>query len=110
MTKPRLLALPVLAVALLLGGASTAGSTTGGAEVDPELTAALTAAADAEVVVTFAHDGPPSAADVAALRDVGIAGGFTFQAHPMAGVVATADQVDALAARPEVLSLYLNDQ
>jgi serine protease AprX len=110
MTKWRLLSLPVLVVALALGGASTAGSTTGGAEIDPELTAALAGATDVEVVVTFAHDGAPKATDVAALRDVGITQGFTFQALPMAGVVATADQVDALAQRPEVLSLYLNDE
>ncbi|MBD0328929.1 MAG: S8 family serine peptidase [Thermoleophilia bacterium] len=110
MTKRRFLAPLVLVVALALGGASTAGSSVAGAEVDPALTAALESATDVEAVVTFAHEGAPTAADVALLRHVGITQGFTFRALPIAGVVATAEQVEALATRPEVLSLYLNSE
>ena len=110
MTNARLPALLALVVALALGGAAAGSSATGRAEVDSQLAMALASAADVEAVVTFAHEGAPTTADVAALRDAGITQGFTFRALPMAGVVATAEQVDALAERPEVLSLYLNDE
>jgi len=108
MTKARLPALLGLVLVIALAGPSTGTPATAVAEVDPQLTAALASAPEVEAVVTFAHEGAPTAADVAVLRDAGITQGFTFQALPMAGVVATADQVAALAERPEVLSLYLN--
>lgn len=103
---PLLLAL----LAALVLGAPGAGSTAGDrAAIDPQLTAALaTATGPVEVVVTFKGDGAPTAADVAALRDAGISTGATFQALPMAGVLATGTQVEALAAAPEVASLYFN--
>jgi serine protease AprX len=60
------------------------------------------------VVVTFQGDSAPSAAQVDLLRQVGVTTGITFRSLPIAGVLATAGQVNALAANPEVRSLDLN--
>jgi serine protease AprX len=108
--RARFLVLLSLAAALLLVAATsqTSASATQ-AFVDPQLRDALASTTEpVEAVVTFTHDGAPTAADVAALRDAGITRGFTFQALPSAGVLATAEQVDALAASPEVASVYSN--
>ncbi|UOQ74296.1 S8/S53 family peptidase [Hymenobacter cellulosilyticus] len=42
------------------------------------------------------------------LRELGISKGLTFQALPIAGVLATAAQVEALAQNPQVKSIYYN--
>ena len=105
----RLPLLLALFAALVLGAPGAGGSAADRAAIDPRLTTALaTATGPVEVVVTFKGDGAPTAADVAALRDAGISTGLTFQALPIAGVLATAAQVEALAAAPEVASLYFN--
>jgi subtilisin family serine protease len=62
-----------------------------------------------EVIVTFEGEGPPDAAQLEALSGLGL-GGVHFRALPIAGVVATADQVEALAALDSVRSLWLNEQ
>ena len=108
MTRTRFPLLLALLAALVLGSAGASSSATEGATVDPRLAPALAAGGTAEVVVTFRGEGAPTAAAVAALRAAGITTGVTFQALPMAGVLATAGQVEALAASPEVSSLYLN--
>lgn len=110
----RTLRLPLLlamVAALVLGAPGAGSSAADRAAIDPLLTAALaTAIEPVEVVVTFQGEGAPTAAAVAALRAAGITVGRTLQALPMAGVLATAAQVDALAGSPEVASLYLNRQ
>lgn len=79
------------------------------AVVEPRLLTALSAAdGPVEVIVTFWGDGAPSAGMIDLLRQAGITAGVTLRALPIAGVLATAAQVEALAARPEVRSLYLN--
>jgi serine protease AprX len=108
--RARFLVLLSLAAALLLVAATsqTSASSTQ-ALVDPQLREALaTTTEPVEAVVTFTHDGAPTAADVDALRQAGITRGFTFQALPSAGVLVTAEQVDALAASPDVASVYFN--
>lgn len=103
---PRLLALVAV---LVLGSAGAGSSAADRAALDSRLVAALAAAdGPVEVVVTFEGEGAPTAADVAALRGAGITTGRTFRALPMAGVLATAAQVDALAASPAVSSLHFN--
>ena len=62
-----------------------------------------------EVIVSFDGDGPPSAAQVDALRNLGLKG-IHFRSLPIAGVVATPYQVAQLAALPGVRSLWLNDR
>ncbi len=96
MLKSRLPLLLALAAALVLGaGTAPAGGS---------------ALAQVEAVVTFEGEGAPSAADVAALQAAGITTGFTFRALPIAGVLATAPQLEALEASPLVASVTLNKQ
>ena len=82
----------------------------GQAVVDPELRAALAASPTAQVVVTFNGSGAPLPAQLSLLQQVGISKGITMRALPIAGVVATAAQVDALAQDPSVRSLYINKE
>lgn len=61
-----------------------------------------------QVIVSF--DGETLSADnINFLENLGL-GGVTFQALPIAGVVATADQIAALDAHEDVRSLWLNEQ
>src|SRR5687768_2088919 len=62
-----------------------------------------------EVIVTYHGDGPVNAAQLDALRTIGV-GGLYFQRLPMAGVVATPAQAQAIAAMPDVRSVWLNDR
>ncbi|ALW83704.1 peptidase S8 [Hymenobacter sedentarius] len=97
-----------IATLLLVG--FKASTSFGQAVVDPELQTAFATSPLAEVVVTFNGSGAPQPEQVAFLRQLGITTGITMQALPIAGVVATAAQVDALAHNPEVRSLYINKQ
>ncbi|MCC2547442.1 S8 family serine peptidase [Hymenobacter sp. BT175] len=77
--------------------------------VDSHLQSALTGpAAVHQVVVTFQGNGAPSAANLGLLQRLGIVHGRTMNALPIAGVLATAAQIDQLAADPSVVSVYLN--
>ncbi|RSK32546.1 S8 family serine peptidase [Hymenobacter metallilatus] len=78
------------------------------AVVDPELRTALAANPTAQVIVTFNGNGAPGLAQLSLLQRLGISRGITLQALPVAGVIATAAQVDALAQNPAVRSLYIN--
>lgn len=79
------------------------------AVIDSHLSNALVSATGpVEVVVTFNGEGAPNLADVTLLRSVGILNGVTFSALPIAGVFATASQVNKLANSSLVKSLYLN--
>lgn len=63
-----------------------------------------------EVVVTFNGDGPPSEQQLNILSETGISLGYSFQSLPMAGIIATPEQILSLASNPEVHSLYFNRQ
>ncbi len=63
-----------------------------------------------EVIVTFYGDNAPSSADVAVLATAGITKGVTMNALPIAGVLATPAQINALAANSSVRSLFYNAQ
>ena len=103
-----LLLLGLVAGALGPATTSVAFATTGPV-IDPELTASLTGPASLhEVIVTFHGDGAPTAQHLALLQQAGITTGITLHSLPMAGVLATSQQVDALAASPAVRSLWLN--
>jgi len=116
MKSVRTLSLLTLVLALVFAIAPTFISGVAQAEaiqttVDSRLRSALaTATSPLQVVVTFQGDSAPSAAQVDLLRQAGITTGVTFQSLPIAGVLATAAQIDALAASPEVRSLDLNYQ
>ncbi len=110
MTWTRLIATWMLATIALVGAPSFRPAHAATlATVDPQLRTALAqATGPVEAIVTFQGDGAPTAAQVALLRQVGITTGITFRSLPMAGVLVTADQVDALAANPEVRSIFFN--
>ncbi len=77
--------------------------------IDRDLLQALqTSLTPVEVVVTFHGDGAPTQSQLSILNKLGITKGITFKALPIAGVLATAAQVEALAANPAVKSVYLN--
>lgn len=95
-----------LATLALLGAGI--GVSFGQAVVDPELRAALATNPTAEVIVTFNGNGAPSLAQVSLLQQLGLTRGVTMHALPIAGVIATAAQVNALAQNPAVRSLYIN--
>lgn len=91
------LLLPSLAAAAVLGDSLKA-----------EL-ANLTAGEALEVIVSFEGDGAPTQSEVDFLNSLGL-GGVTMRALPIAGVVATADQIAALNANPSVRSLWFNEE
>src|SRR5688572_29641437 len=95
------------AIAAALGHAAPVADA---ARLDPRLVSKLAAAGAAdrlEVIVTFPGEGAPSDADLAKLRALGLAGA-SLRTLPMAGVVATPEQVRALAADPAIRSVYWN--
>ncbi|OGX83840.1 S8 family serine peptidase [Hymenobacter glacialis] len=97
-----------LATCLMVG--LSAGTSFGQATVDPELRTALATSPMIQVIVTFNGSGAPQASQLALLQELGITKGITFKALPVAGVMATAAQIDALAQNPAVRSLYSNKQ
>jgi serine protease AprX len=81
------------------------------AQIDPDLKAILETSVDPiDVIVTFRGDGSPSESQLNLLKDLGITQGVTFNSLPIAGVVATADQIKALASSSEVYSIYDNEE
>jgi serine protease AprX len=111
MRKLRLLLALTLAAGVTALSAATTTTAAWQAELDPQLTAAMaTASGSLEVVVTFRGEAAPTALDVQALRAAGITTGVTFSELPIAGALATPAQIAALAARPEVDSIWLNRQ
>ncbi|KAF0140528.1 MAG: peptidase S8/S53 subtilisin kexin sedolisin [Stygiobacter sp.] len=81
------------------------------AVIDQKLRNALAGSTDpVEVVVTFKGDGPLNAIHSTILANAGITRGFLFRTLPIAGVLATSANVQALANNPQVRSLYLNEQ
>lgn len=60
------------------------------------------------VIVTFHGEGAPTDENVNLLKSVGIETGITMQSLPIAGVLATSDQINTLSKDSDVRSLYLN--
>ncbi|MFD2570920.1 S8/S53 family peptidase [Spirosoma soli] len=76
--------------------------------VDAALKTILQTSPVAQVVVTFHGSGAPLPSQINLLQQLGITKGVTLQALPIAGVLATSAQIEALSQRPEVKSIYLN--
>lgn len=88
---------------------SSAVAETQAAKIDSKLISLFSdSAASLEVIVTYKGDGAPTESQIDLLKKAGITKGVTFESLPMAGVVATFDQVKALASNPEVYSIYHN--
>ncbi len=97
---------PLLGFLLFMGSTIAAYSQ---AVVDSHLQSALANPTMLhQVVVTFQGDGAPSAANLQLLKSLGILNGRTMHALPVAGIMATTAQVNALSANPSVVSVYLN--
>ncbi|MGB3260898.1 S8 family peptidase [Paenisporosarcina sp.] len=92
-----------------LQGGKVKASTT--AVIDSKLTKVLeTATGPMQVIVTFKGDGAPTSAQLGILKDLGISTGVTMKAMPIAGILATKEQVNKLAEFDSVRSLYLNSK
>lgn len=90
----------------------TAGQIFAQAKVDSRLADAManiTNTTPLEVVVTFKGNSAPSNLDIEVLSQVGITQGLTMRALPIAGIIATVSQIEALAENSKILSLYLNE-
>lgn len=90
----------------------TAVQTFAQAKVDSRLADAMaktTNTTSLEVVVTFKGNAAPSNLDVNVLTQAGITQGLTMRALPIAGIIATVSQIEALAGNSKILSLYLNE-
>ncbi len=99
----------IIALITILG--QSLQSQSGSAFIDPELISAMQKETGPfEVVVTFKGDGPLTTSQIEFLKEIGIKVGLYFQSLPIAGVLATADQVNLLAQNPDVLSVFLNKE
>ena len=95
-----------LATGLLLSGVALAD-----AQLDPQLLSRMAAAAGTDqlqVVVSYAQSSPVTAAQVAALKSLGIDKGMTMRTLPIVGALATPAEIRALAQRGDVASIYWN--
>jgi serine protease AprX len=61
-----------------------------------------------EVVIVYNQSGAPSGSQLQVLRNLGITRGLGFRRVPVAGVLATRAQINALKQRPDVRSIYGN--
>lgn len=104
--RTRTFRLSALAAGLLFSGISLAD-----AQISADLARKLSTALPGEeltVVVSYAHSGPLSAAEVSTLKSLGLDKGITMRSLPIAGVIGTAAEVKALAKQPGVVSIVPN--
>ena len=104
--KRRAFRISALATGLLLSGVALAD-----AQLDPQLLSRMAAAAstdELQVVVSYQQSEPVSATQIAALKSLGIEKGRVMRTLPIAGVIATAAEIRALALRDDVASIYFN--
>ncbi|MET3695885.1 serine protease AprX [Bacillus oleivorans] len=82
----------------------------GEAHLDPDLDALLKTTIDPiEIIVTFKGTEGPTESQTNLLKELGITQGVTFENLPIAGVLATSEQIEQLLSSPEVFSIYSND-
>ncbi|MGG1675826.1 S8 family serine peptidase [Neobacillus sp. NRS-1170] len=99
----------LLLFSLVLPNLSKAHASVTSAVLDSKLVKALENVTEPlQVIVSFDGQGAPTKGNLDLLKDLGIANGITMKALPMAGIVATKDQINKLAASPGVKSIYLN--
>jgi serine protease AprX len=101
----------VLKLSLLATGLLSSGLALAAAEIDPLLSERLASALPGErleVVISFAQSDAPRAGQIAALQQIGIESAVSMQSLPIAGALATPNQIQALAARADVASIYFN--
>lgn len=105
-TSRKIFHITAIAAGLLASGIALAD-----ADMDPQLVSHISAAAptdELQVVISYKHSGPPSAADLADLQAMGIDKGITMRSLPIVGALATPAEIQALAKDDDVASLYWN--
>jgi serine protease AprX len=102
----------ILAISPIFSMATISKATThAGAHIDPDVTELLQKSVESiQAIVTFKGDGAPSAYQLGVLEKLGIKQGISFQSLPITGIIATPEQIKALAANPEVVSIYDNEK
>ncbi|MGG3561485.1 S8 family serine peptidase [Neobacillus rhizosphaerae] len=99
----------VILLSIVIPGLSKANAEGTSAFIDSKLIKALETAVDPlQVIVTFDGQGAPTKDQLNLLNSLGISKGLSMKALPMAGILATKDQINKLAASPGVNSIYLN--
>ena len=102
----RLIRLSAIATGMLASGMALAD-----AQLDPQLVSKLAAALptdELQIVISYEQSVPVSAAQVNALQALGIEKGVTMRTLPIAGALATPAEIQALAQRDDVASIYWN--
>ena len=100
-----------LRICAIAAGLLASGIALADAHLDPQLVSKLAATAsdgELQVVVSFEQSGPVTAAQLAALKSLGITKGITMRSLPIAGALATPAEIRALAQRDDVASIYWN--
>jgi serine protease AprX len=93
----------------LFAGMSMVKAQSQTATVDAELLVALEKTlVPQQVIVTFDGNKAPTSSQLELLKSLGIKTGVTMKTLPIAGVLATKEQVKALASTPGIKSVYLN--
>ncbi|MGM0904514.1 MAG: S8 family serine peptidase [Bacillota bacterium] len=93
----------------LIPGSSSKAVETGGTVIDPALAKLLEGSTSpVEVIVTFKNNDTVDSQQLGLLSGIGINKGLVLESLPIAGVLATKEQVSKLAQSDEVLSIYYN--
>jgi serine protease AprX len=101
-----LLKLSAIAAGMLASGISLAD-----AQISADLLKTLQTTLPTQeltVVVAYGHSGAPTAAEIAALKGVGVSKALTMRSLPIAGALATPAEIQALSKQPGVVSIFPN--
>ena len=102
-----------LRLSAIAGGLLFSGMALADAQISPDLAVKISKALPTEeltVVVTYDHAGPINAEERATLARLGITRGITMRSLPIAGLMATPAEINALASQPHVVSIFPNRQ
>ncbi|WP_295940025.1 S8 family serine peptidase [uncultured Xanthomonas sp.] len=105
---------PALAIgicAVLASGVFAGGKAEAAAHLDSLLESKLASTPltdELQIVITYKQSKPVSAAQLTVLHDLGITRGVSMQTLPIAGALATPEEILALAERDDVASIYYN--
>ncbi|GHA76028.1 S8 family peptidase [Cognatilysobacter bugurensis] len=98
-------------VCAIAAGLLASGVALADAQLDPQLVERMNSSKaldELAVVVTYKQSTPVSAAQVQALKSLGIEKGVTMRTLPIAGALATPAEIKALAQRDDVVSIFWN--
>ena len=102
---------PVVRISALAAGLLASGVALADAHLDPQLLQKLSAALptdELQIVISYGQSTPVGADQISALKALGIDKGVTMRTLPIAGALATPAEIQALARRDDVASIYFN--